>query len=156
MVLILGVLAVVEWLWRRPVGAERVVAVIVEVRGRPYRIASVGQAPQVLAAVVVLAAFATTTGYIRIARNMLPLWPNYTARVEYRITDWLWKNMPDARVFPSGSVRFWFDAWHDLAQLGGGSEQGLLNTATQRRNGRSWRGTIPKPPFSGCRPWAWM
>jgi hypothetical protein len=131
MVLILGVLAVVEWLWRRPVGAERVVAVIVEVRGRPYRIASVGQAPQVVAAVVVLAAFATTTGYIRIARNMLPLWPNYTARVEYRITDWLWKNMPDARVFPSGSVRFWFDAWHDLAQLGGGSEQGLLNTATQ-------------------------
>jgi hypothetical protein len=131
MVLILGVLAVVEWLWRRPVGAERVVAVIVEVRGRPYRIASVGQAPQVVAAIVVLAAFATTTGYIRIARNMLPLWPNYTARVEYRITDWLWKNMPDARVFPSGSVRFWFDAWHDLAQLGGGSEQGLLNTATQ-------------------------
>jgi hypothetical protein len=62
---------------------------------------------------------------------MLPLWPNYTARVEYRITDWLWRNMPDARVFPSGSVRFWFDAWHDLAQLGGGSEQGLLNPVPQ-------------------------
>ena len=46
---------------------------------------------------------------------------------EYRITDWLWKNMPDARIAPSGSVRFWFDAWHDLSQLGGGSEQGLLN-----------------------------
>ena len=35
--------------------------------------------------------------------------------------------MPDARVLPSGTVRFWFDAWHDLADLGGGSEQGLLN-----------------------------
>ena len=27
----------------------------------------------------------------------------------------------------AGSVRFWFNAWHDLAQVGGGSEQGLLN-----------------------------
>jgi hypothetical protein len=47
--------------------------------------------------------------------------------VEYRVTDWLWKNMPDARVLSSGTVRFWFDAWHDLAEMGGGSEQGLLN-----------------------------
>ena len=91
-----------------------------------------GRAPtQVVAAIVVVAAFATTAGYIRIARKMLPLWPNYTARVEYRITDWLWRNMPDARVYASGSVRFWFDAWHDLAQLGGGSEQGLLNPVPQ-------------------------
>jgi hypothetical protein len=51
--------------------------------------------------------------------------------VEYRVTDWLWKNMPDARVSPSGTVRFWFDAWHDLAELGGGSEQGLLNPLVQ-------------------------
>ena len=58
---------------------------------------------------------------------MFPTTPDYKSRVEYRITDWLWKNMPDARVAPTGSVRFWFDAWHDLAQLGGGSEQGLLN-----------------------------
>jgi hypothetical protein len=108
MVLILGVLAVLEWLWRRP-----------------------RRAPKVVAAIVVVAAFATTAGYIRIARKMLPLWPNYTARVEYRITDWLWRNMPDARVYASGSVRFWFDAWHDLAQLGGGSDQGLLNPVPQ-------------------------
>ena len=131
MVLILGVLSVVEWLWRRPGGAERLLAVIVEVRGRPYRIASVGHVPQVVAAIVVVAAFATTAVYIRQSRKLLAPWPNYTARVEYRITDWLWKNMPDARVNPSGSVRFWFDAWHDLPQLGGGSEQGLLNTMAQ-------------------------
>jgi hypothetical protein len=58
---------------------------------------------------------------------MFPLWPDYQNRVEYRVTDWLWKNMPDARAYASGSVRFWYDAWHDLAQLGGGSDQGLLN-----------------------------
>ena len=131
MVLILGVLTFVEWLWRRPVAAERVVAVIVEVSGRPYRIGSVGLAPQAVAVIVVLAAFATTIGYIRHSREVSAPWPNYTARVEYRITDWLWKNMPDARVESSGSVRFWFDAWHDLTELGGGSEQGLLNPMAQ-------------------------
>jgi hypothetical protein len=108
MVLILGAVTVLKWLWRSP---RRVVRVV--------------------AAMVVVAAFATTGRYIRQSRRILPMWPNYTARVEYRITDWLWKNMPDARVNPSGSVRFWFDAWHDLAQLGGGSEQGLLNTVAQ-------------------------
>jgi hypothetical protein len=30
-------------------------------------------------------------------------------------------------VMATGSVRFSFDAWHDLAQLGGGSDQGLMN-----------------------------
>jgi hypothetical protein len=108
LVLILGALAILEWLWRRP-----------------------GRAARVVAAVIVVAAFATTAGYIRIARKLLPLSPNYTARVEYRVSDWLWRNMPDARVYPSGSVRFWFDAWHDLAELGGGSNQGVLNTVTE-------------------------
>lgn len=121
LVLILGALAILEWLWRRP-----------------------RRAPKVVAAIVVVAAFATTAGYIRIARKMLPLWPNYTARVEYRITDWLWRNMPDARVFPSGSVRFWFDAWHDLAQLGGGSDQGLLNPVPQEAQWEIGAGSNPQ------------
>jgi hypothetical protein len=145
MVLILGVLAVVEWLWRHPVCAERVVAVIVEVHGRPYRIASVGLAPQVGAVIVVVAAFATTIGYLRHSREVSVPWPNYTARVEYRMTDWLWKNMPDARVFPSGTVRFWFDAWHDLAQLGGGSEQGILNPMAQDSQWEITGGSDPQP-----------
>ena len=35
--------------------------------------------------------------------------------------------MPGARALATGSVRFWYDAWRDLPQLGGGSEQGILN-----------------------------
>ena len=27
----------------------------------------------------------------------------------------------------TGSVRFWYDAWHDLPQIGGGSDQGVSN-----------------------------
>ena len=144
MVLILGVVTVLEWLWRRPGGAARVLAVIVEVRGKPFVIASVRRGPQVVAAIIVVAAFATTVGYVRISRKMLPAWPNYKARVEYRITDWLWRNMPDARVNPSGSVRFWFDAWHDLAELGGGSEQGLLNPVPQEAQWEIGAGSNPQ------------
>ena len=48
-------------------------------------------------------------------------------RIEYRITDWLARNMPDARALATGSVRFWYDVWHSLPQVGGGSEQGLMN-----------------------------
>jgi hypothetical protein len=75
----------------------------------------------------VLAAFWTAKGYVRHAWQVFPPGRITSSRVEYRVTDWMWKNMPDARAYPTGSVRFWYDAWHDLAQLGGGSEQGLLN-----------------------------
>jgi hypothetical protein len=145
MVLILGAVMVIEWLWHRPRPAARVAALIVEVRGRPFTIASVRRVPQVAAAIIVVAAFATTIGYIRHSRQISAPWPNYTARVEYRITDWLWKNMPDARVEPSGSVRFWFDAWHDLTQLGGGSEQGLLNTIAQESQWEITGGSNSQP-----------
>ncbi len=103
-VLILLAATGLRWLWTRP-----------------------GLAPRIAAAVVVIAAFATTAGYIRHAWHMFALWPNYQDRPEYQVTDWLWKNMPDARALPSGSVRFWFNTWHDLPQLGGGSDQGILN-----------------------------
>ena len=82
------------------------------------------------AAAYVVTAFWTTLPWVRRAWELYPL-SEYQNRIEYRVTDWLWKNMPDARVYPSGSVRFWFDTWHDLAQLGGGSEQGLLNGTVQ-------------------------
>src|SRR5436305_14132935 len=37
------------------------------------------------------------------------------------------RNMPDSRAVTAGTVRFWYNVWHDLAQLGGSSDQGLLN-----------------------------
>jgi hypothetical protein len=104
LVLILGCLLVFEWLWRRP-----------------------GLWLKAAVAVAVFAAFASARHYVKHSWHIIEPWPAYQSRVEYRVTDWLWKNMPDARVLSSGTVRFWFDAWHDLAEMGGGSEQGLLN-----------------------------
>jgi hypothetical protein len=122
MIYIMAAVLMLEWLWDRPGIALR--AVVLVVAG---------------------AAFWTTTGYIRHAWHMFPLWPDYQNRVEYRVTDWLWKNMPDARAYPSGSVRFWYDAWHDLAQLGGGSDQGLLNGELAPAQWETALGAKPEP-----------
>ncbi len=83
--------------------------------------------------------------YLRRAWDIVPSWPDYTNRVEYRVTDWLWKNMPDARAYPTGSVRFWYDTWHDLAQVGGGSEQGLLNGQVEPAQWETNLGPDPEP-----------
>jgi len=111
LVVILGVGLFLEWLWMR--------------RG-PWL--------KIVVAVVLIVSFATTRHYIKNGRHIIQVWPDYQSRVEYRVTDWLWKNMPDARVLPSGTVRFWFDAWHDLNEMSGGSEQGLLNPIVPNAN----------------------
>lgn len=108
LVLILGAVTVLMWMWSRPAKAFRIAA-----------------------AVIVLLAFYTTKGYIRHAWHMFPLYPDYQNRVEYRVSEWFHDHMPESRVYASGSVRFWFDTWHDLAQVGGGSEQGLTNTQVE-------------------------
>ena len=124
LVIILGVALLLEFLWLRP-----------------------GPWLKIAVAVVVIVAFATTRHYIRHGRHVIEPWPDYRSRVEYRVTDWLWKNMPDARVLPSGTVRFWFDTWHDLAELGGGSEQGLLNPIVPNANAEIEIGTNPEVAF---------
>ncbi len=65
--------------------------------------------------------------FVTHAWEMYPKEPDYQKRVEYRMSDWVANHMPDARVWVAGTVRFWWDAWHDLAEVGGGSDQGLIN-----------------------------
>jgi hypothetical protein len=122
MIYIMAIVLVLRWMWDRPGIAQRGVAIV-----------------------IVLAAFWTTKGYIHHAWQVFPTWPDYQSRVEYRVTDWLWKNMPDARTYPTGSVRFWYDAWHDLPQLGGGSEQGLLNGVVEAAQWETNLGARPEP-----------
>jgi len=81
-----------------------------------------------LAAMVVLFALWGARHYVRHAWELYPAESDYRQRVEYRMSDWMAGHLPQARTFVSGSVRFWWDTWHDLAQVGGGSDQGALNT----------------------------
>jgi hypothetical protein len=80
-----------------------------------------------IAVVLTAASFASAIPYLRRHRNFFPRDLEYQRRIEYRITDWVSKNLPDARVLAAGSIRFWYDAWHDLQHVGGGSEQGMIN-----------------------------
>ncbi len=104
-----------------------------------------GRLPRLVVAVVLALSFYTTRGYLRHAWQIFPLSPDYQSRVEYRVTGWLAANMPASRVYADGSVRFWFDAWHDLAQPGGGSEQGLLNGLVEAAQWEINLGAKPEP-----------
>jgi hypothetical protein len=104
LVFILAAVLALEWLWFRP-----------------------GRARKIVVALLVLVAFFPAKKYVRHAWTVIAPWPDYQSRLEYRVTDWLAQHMPEARVCPSGTLRFWFDAWHNLTELGGGSDQGLLN-----------------------------
>lgn len=84
-----------------------------------------------LAAVLILLLFYSVRRYIRNSWNVYIADFGVKERLEYQITDWLARNMPAARSYTTGTVRFWFNAWYDLAELGGGSEQGLLNPVVQ-------------------------
>jgi hypothetical protein len=115
MFVILAGAELLRWLWDGDWSALRRVRI-------PRRVA---------AALLVFLLFYSVRKYVRNAWNIYVPHEDYRSRVEYRITDWMAKNMPHARAYTTGSVRFWYNAWYDLAELGGGSEQGLLNPAVQ-------------------------
>ncbi|MBL8211612.1 MAG: YfhO family protein [Bryobacterales bacterium] len=88
-------------------------------------------ARQLVVVLIVAKAFYSVKRYTTGSWNIFVDGGDPKQRVEYRITEWLAKNRPHARSYTTGSVRFWFNAWFDLAELGGGSEQGLLNPVVQ-------------------------
>ena len=53
--------------------------------------------------------------------------PHPERSLEYRLSDWVARNLPGSRVYLGGSVCFWANAWTDIQQVSGGSAQGLLN-----------------------------
>jgi hypothetical protein len=72
--------------------------------------------------------------YVRTAWKVIAPPARYEHRVEYVVTDWIHRNLPGQRCLSTGSVRFWYNAWYDLPQLGGSSDQGLLNPNSQFAN----------------------
>jgi hypothetical protein len=83
--------------------------------------------PRTLAVVLFVCALIPAKGYIRRAWKFFPEDRHPEKRIEYRIPDWIATHMPGERILAMGSIRFWFNAWHHIPQLGGGSEQGMLN-----------------------------
>jgi hypothetical protein len=80
-----------------------------------------------LAIALTLAGLAPATGYLTNPWSIVVPYPDHRDRVEYKLAEWMGTHLPGARAMVTGSVRFWYDAWRDLPQVGGGSEQGVLN-----------------------------
>jgi hypothetical protein len=91
--------------------------------GMPARLA------RALALIVVLGGAWSARHYVGHAWDsyLYPLDPDYRQRVEYRMPAWIASHMPQARTFATGSVRFWWNVWHDTPQVGGGCDRGVLN-----------------------------
>ncbi|MBK5292703.1 MAG: hypothetical protein JJE04_13615, partial [Acidobacteriia bacterium] len=89
-----------------------------------------GYAGKAVTIVVLLATFHHVKGFARHSWEFFQEDLHPERRIEYKISDWMHQNMPNARALATGSVRFWYNAWHDLPQMGGGSEQGLMNLHT--------------------------
>lgn len=47
--------------------------------------------------------------------------------VEFEAARWLGEHLPGRRVFATGSIKFWLNAFADNPQLGGGFDQGIVN-----------------------------
>jgi hypothetical protein len=93
----------------------------------PARAPSRVRMVRALAVLLVLCAAWPARHYVLHAWEFYPRELDYRQRVEYRMSAWMASHLPQARTLVVGSVRFWWDTWHDLAQVSGGSEQGLIN-----------------------------
>jgi hypothetical protein len=49
-----------------------------------------------------------------------------TKSVEFEVADWLQRNLPNQRIFATGSTQFWLNLFADNPQVGGGFAQGAL------------------------------
>ena len=83
--------------------------------------------PRAVVIVLVLACGRTVPRYLKHAYELFPQSYEWRNQVEYKTAKWVHENLPGQRVLAMGSIRFWFDAWHDLPQVDGGSQQGVLN-----------------------------
>lgn len=80
----------------------------------------------VAAVLLIAAAVRQTVFYRHYARGMiLPFEIEKT--VEHQAATWLQSNLPGRRVFATGSVQFWLNAFADNPQVGGGFAQGIVN-----------------------------
>jgi hypothetical protein len=82
------------------------------------------------AVAVVLVSLASAAPYVRRHKVFFPREWSAGERPEYQIQEWVRANLPGARTFVAGSVRQWYDTWHDLQQLGGGADLGVNNALT--------------------------
>jgi len=84
------------------------------------------QARVVGLAVLLLLVAVQVANYRRYARRLIRP-AEIETTVEHQTARWLQENLPDARVFATGSTQFWLNAFTDNPQVGGGFQPGIVN-----------------------------
>jgi hypothetical protein len=87
-----------------------------------------------LAILIPLMAVYPAIRYVRHAYFPFPKAAHVENQYEFLVSKWVQEHLPGERVLPSGTVRFWYDAWFDLPQQDGGSAQGMLNRVLPAAN----------------------
>ncbi|MCW5978424.1 MAG: hypothetical protein KIT09_10120 [Bryobacteraceae bacterium] len=78
-------------------------------------------------AIVAIALAATQFGNYRLSARWMTETVDISGTFEYRASVWLQRNLSHARVFTSGSLQFWLNAFADTPQVGGGFAPGIAN-----------------------------
>ena len=86
-----------------------------------------GRRGKLVTTAVVLLATAHQVQQYRNYAGTLVRQTDVTGTVEYQAARWLHENLPGQRVFLSGSLRFWLNAFADNPQFGGGADQAMMN-----------------------------
>jgi hypothetical protein len=84
-------------------------------------------APRIALLVLLFFAFRPSWRYLKHAYYEFPEEKHWSERVEYKTETWLYEHFPDQRSFVTGTIRFWYDAWHDGQEADGAAQQGILN-----------------------------
>ncbi len=82
---------------------------------------------RILAIVIPLIGADFARHYVRHAYVPFAAATHIENQYQFVVDKWVHDHLADQRVIPAGTIRFWYDAWFDLAQPGGGSDQGVLN-----------------------------
>ena len=98
---------------------------------------------RIIAVVLLLATSYPALHYMHVAWRMYPRATHIEERPEYQTTKWLNDNLPGARALSSGSIRFWYDTWFNIAEAYGGSDQGMLNQLLPAANWQIMHGEKP-------------
>jgi hypothetical protein len=97
-----------------------------------------------MAVAAVAAAVWPSSGFVWHSRRYPGRDLHWQQRVEYKMTRWMQENMPGSRALATGSLRFWYNTWFDLPQVGGVSEQGLQNLQTNTAHERAVYSSNPE------------
>jgi hypothetical protein len=83
--------------------------------------------PRVALLAALFLAYRPAWRYLKHPYDEFPVDTNWTHRVEYKTETWLYVHFPDQRAFVTGTIRFWFDTWHDVQDADGAQQQGMEN-----------------------------